>query len=374
MDWLKDINKDKLSNIISLVKKNQKEKNNKTKNKEKAKIDPEMQNLLNLFAKKNPNKKNKPNEWWDMLNSKNKSEFEKREQEYLYQNTTLDEQDYQKYFTDRSFKQWQIWDCYFVSALRSFMENDSYKTFIKTSVRIQKDENGKIKSVLVKLPLWEPYAKPVKITKENFETQINRNSKKNKNEKMYPLSWSIWAKIIEAAYFEYTTWKNNPNFLDVEGWFSHKALATLLWKENIKEFSIGTDEDKKSLNSLKNKNDVLNKLLFFNKKSDIIWLSSIYVSWKNDKNVYDLVSNTKKIELHNNHAYSIVNVNKSWLIISSIDIVNPHDTSKIINITLNELMNSFRWIRWATINKKSAFDNVTKADTLRPVDDRRYKV
>jgi len=277
----------------------------------------------------------------------------------------INESDFNQLFNNKTFKQWRLWNCYLISALRSLMENNNYKKLIMYSISKVTTNNWKISKFLVKMPLWEPKWKAISIENDdiNQKQYIVKNWKKVK--RSWISQWSLWVKVLEAVYHEFLLWKDNWNLWNVEGWFWSIALLNLLWRENISPYNYIIPKpwkrawfqekawfQKINLNYEKlGDSEMKNFLLNFNPNSDIATVWSLPKSWWSDATTYKIGKNN----FYNNHAYSLLWVEKTWNTISKIKIVNPHNTAIPIYVTYEEFVQWFHQVNWGKL--KSTFMN-----------------
>jgi hypothetical protein len=279
--------------------------------------------------------------------------------------------EFDKYFDNRDFKQWKLGNCYFVASLRSLMVNNNYKKLITSSVKML-TQDGKIKRFVVKMPLWEPNWESVYIEADdiNQKQYVIRDWKRV--ERSGISQWSLWVKVLEAAYNEYVMWEDNWTLVNMEWWYGSLAILNLLWRENVKIFNYRIpklnilnpkkNQSKAAFQEYKPEFDniefesVKQFLLWFNPNEQIVTLSS--KSWETDEKTYLIWWK----EFYYRHAYSLVWVKKNWNDIESIDVINPHDTSKTISLSYLEFISTFSRISGAKLTN-NFMDNKTESNT-----------
>ncbi len=281
--------------------------------------------------------------------------------------------EFNKFFVDKNFKQWRLGNCYFVATLRSLMENGSYSKLIMNSVKtIKSDWN--INRFIVKMPLWEPNGEEILVESDdiNQKQYIIKNWKKI--EKSWISDWPLWVKVLEAAYNEYVLWKDNWNLSSMEWWLWSLAILNLLWRENVKMFNYKIPKYNKTVYNNQNTskaafrvnkpnfenielNEVKNFLLSFTPNAKIVTLNSRVGS--TDTKTYDVWWK----DFYYKHAYSLLWVKKNGNNIQSIDVVNPHDTSKTMSLSYDEFLSAFSAISGGILTK-SFMDNKTNSGTV----------
>lgn len=296
--------------------------------------------------------------------------FEKMDVKYI------NNAEFDKYFSNKNFKQWKLGNCYLVSSLRSLMENNNYKKLILNSVGTVY-LNWKIKYFVIKLPFWEPNWKPILIWFDDINNKeyIIKNWKKI--EKSWISDWPLGIRALEAAYNEYVLWISLWPLTKMESWFGSLAIFNLLWGENVNVFNYKIpyynpswelepywrkpwEKYKKYFENIEF-NDIKTFLLWFNKNDHVVTLSSRI--WKSGEKTYMVWWN----KFSYNHSYSLVWVSKSWNEIQSVDVINPHDTSKIVSLSYSEFISTFSLISGGILTN-NFMDNTTNPYTSIPFD------
>lgn len=228
-----------------------------------------------------------------------------------------------------NLKQWNFWDCYLVSSIKSLARANYFDTLMMTSIK--KNNDG---SFDIYLPLWSPSWNKIHISKEELN--------------LAKINWSLWYKILEVWFAKELLLRKNWLLLHVGDmpdikltkesmnsivwWSSYDALAVLLWYSNVKRQLIN--------NNLKREKVIINELKKFNPKNwDLIVISS-----NRRPNWIPSTQKTYKVEgrsMYYHHAYSLYAVEKRWSNIESVIIEDPTDNSKKIKLSIFSFMSSF---------------------------------
>ena len=78
-------------------------------------------------------------------------------------------------------RQWNLWDCYLVSSIKSLARAKYFDTLMMTSIK--KNNDG---SFDIYLPLWSPSWNKIHISKEELN--------------LAKINWSLWYKILEVWF------------------------------------------------------------------------------------------------------------------------------------------------------------------------------
>lgn len=304
--------------------------------------------------------------------------------------------------------QWNLWNCYFISALWVLKDFWDFSTLIKGSISKSKgsfEKNGKTVSTdfyTVKMPLWEPWGVDIHVS----QSEIN----------LAKLKGPDWFKLLEVAYTKYVVnhfnnwwskfrgivipdmmnvwYKNNDKktkvndaFNVIKWWHPGFALQTLLWSNNLEGWTFMMSNGQKikernnylkrlkkmkkgknrntlndeylekaksdySLNVLdQGKKDLIKKMLvnFSFQRWESILLSTLPWLWW-DKASYPVDTDTR---LAHNHAYSISSIEKDYNgEITNIHIQNPWNRTNNsqteytdeITLTFDQLLTNFSTI------------------------------
>lgn len=225
------------------------------------------------------------------------------------------------------------------------------------------------------MPLWEPWGERISVENDDFgkqEALVN-----GKKVIKYWLRGPLWIRALEVAYNEFVMWQDNPDMEKIEWWFSAYAFRNLLWKENVTTFGYMINWGWKGEPAFRNKGDfkfeeanfanknrqqIFNTLIQYDPNKNILAAGTLSEQGKTDKQTF-IVWRRK---FYYSHAYTINNVQRNWDDLA-IDVINPHDTSKIVTLSFNEFMMVFRRLYWATFTSKF-MDNRTLAWTTTVVD------
>lgn len=245
------------------------------------------------------------------------------ENTYLMLYRKLSYEEYSKLFSGfTDTKQWDLWDCYLVSTIKSLARSKYFSTLMVTS--IQKNEDG---SFNLYLPLWSPSWNKIHISKEELS--------------LAKINWSVWYKILEIWFAKDALLKRNWAFLynwdmpDIKltsksldiitWWSSFYALTVLLWCSNIKRELIESKPENIGL--------ITEKLSNFNPKNwDLIIVSSSRrPQWVPD------TQKTYEIEwqsMYYNHSYCLYAVEKIWNRIESVILEDPTNNKEKIKLPI----------------------------------------
>ena len=229
---------------------------------------------------------------------------------YLNTNRKLSNENYNEMFKWlNEVKQWKIWNCYFITAIKNIARSDFFDILMKTSIESRWNWD-----YYIYMPLWEPRWKKITITPQDLEaTTIN---------------WAIWYKILEAGFAKYLLFKKNiiPNtditlthklIKKTARWKSWNAMQTILWPKSFNTKTVICNKEKYHI--------IFDALKNFNPKNlSTISISSRQSKWKTDKDSYEI--NWEK--MYYNHSYSLYSVEKKWDRIVSVVLENPRNNEK----------------------------------------------
>lgn len=255
--------------------------------------------------------------------------WEKYLGKYLIENTyltfyrKLSDEEYSKLFNGFiDTKQWDLWDCYLVSTIKSLARSKYFDTLMMTSIQINGDG-----SFNLYLPLWTPSWKKIHISKEELS--------------LAKISWADWYKILEVWFAKDALLKRNwaliynwdmPDIkltaesLDIiTWWLSLNALAVLLWCSNVKKQLIESNPENVGL--------IIEKLNKFNPKNwDLIVVSS-------SRRPPEIPSSQKTYEIewqsmYYHHSYCLYAVEKIWNRIESVILEDPTNNKGKIKLPI----------------------------------------
>ncbi len=289
------------------------------------------------------------------------------------------------------FQQWNIGDCYLVTALHAVKNMKEFNTLMKWSiskVKYKTSQWTEVKWIAIIMPLWEPWWKTVFINNHDL---IWKNQKWND---MWISGWK-WFQMLEVAYAKHVLNKpmpwsmtNQKVFHQIDWWLPSNALKTLLWKNNVKTKDFGIDPQNlkqwlwKTLKwtLTKDKHNALKGMILNHdqKEGESIMLASILKqkpkNWQAHDKTYQIWTN--KI-LHHNHAYYITAVEKSDnnKEIKTITVQNPwngNDSNGIqhrdvIELTWNQFLEWFSLAQVSNMNEKTFLDGKTNKGDAVPI-------
>lgn len=249
--------------------------------------------------------------------------------EYLYANTfkKLSKDNYDSMFTWlKDSAQGAVGNCYAIVAIKNIARSRFFDTLMMTS--IEKSGNN---SYNVYLPFWEPHWEKISINEKDL--------KKTK------IKWSIWYKILEAAFSKYLLYKkwaiwDSETILTDEllqrtaGWCPWCAMQTLLWPKSY--------DSKCIKNRKENISKILNSLLMYNPQNlSTISAVTITADNKSDENSFIVEWQT----LYYNHAYSVCKVGRDWDSVKYVILENPRNSNtkkwwKFIKLTFDWFLNA----------------------------------
>lgn len=280
--------------------------------------------------------------WWlesDAL------KFEQHKSDFLKENSSISESDFHNLF-EWDFSQWQLWNCYWLSAIYSLKNSPHFESLLRTS--LQKVDDW----YYVRIPLWDLSVRPIHISNSelwwinNMVMDFNNNSLRQLN-----LSWAEWYRVLEAALIKYEYWSAGARArLLAEWWDPNKAINQLIWNK------ISTDSNISSwwFNNLIDSGhfyEVANFLDNFDPLKDISSIWSIIKKWHTDSHLYKIWEHSISYW----HAYSIKSVDKFNKI---VEVVNPHDTWSVLKMSYEDFMKSFSTVRWKKINYEWALKQI----------------
>ena len=233
----------------------------------------------------------------------------------------LSEQDYADLFHWlKDVKQWSLWDCYLIAAIKTLARVRSFKTLMMTS--IEKNNDG---SYYLHMPLWEPNWLKIKITPQDIN--------------LSKIQWSIWYKILEIWFIKYTIIQHKPiyntefsldeNLLQNGVWWrAWVALRNLLWPKSFVWKSIP--------NTQKSKDLLISELKKFDPKN---W--SVITASSNRRERWNAKSyETPWWKMYYHHAYSVYTVEKSWDTIKYVTLEDPANNKNKIKLSLLAFLSS----------------------------------
>lgn len=283
----------------------------------------------------------------------------KNAKEYLSKHESLSESAYNQLFSwKEQLQQWQIWNCYMVTALIELSNTQYFDTLARTSIsRVQFKDDGSM-WYNIRIPLWEPNGRDILIKDSELNTAKIR--------------WNIGYKLLEIAFVKSkrrndTEWNRySPvtlwEYQSIAWWSIEWALTTFLGKNNIWFSNFGTYPIWKSWQPLSaasqsQKTEMTNYLKNFNWS---IWNKFTCLAtapspqW--DRESFNVWWNT----FRKNHAYALESVEKdsNWNI-SYVNVKNPWNDKfqawgAASRITLNEFFNTFSYM-WAWKIKTNTF-------------------
>ena len=325
---------------------------------------------------------------WNGQSIKEFNAYLNRAKERLINHATLSKKNFIKYFwwsnailkfqemyNNENYWQRNVWNCYFVAALRSLFQSPLYEHFIRTSVSYNKEKQ----EFSIRIPLWNTKAKEYIISENLLKPQKNRfyvewkvippqikplqevrwNRKKGKYEAVFDNKWNPilfkknrkylkpinapkWIQALETAFLAATSMDENwkVDRLKMEWGIWSEALRTLLWENNTDKdlFSI-RGHQKETERLFDNFHPLTHYTVLWsipNKK----WDSTFYkVSWTN-------------IKLAHSHAYSVI-----WTdpIKKTVTIVNPWEFTKPFTLTYQQTINNFHTVMGCKTDYKNWF-------------------
>jgi len=276
--------------------------------------------------------------------------YEERRNEYLKNNSSLEERYFLEYFDKNKIKDipyaWQAWgvaNCFFVAALISIMESENYEALIRTSVSWFQIEDGySFKKATVRLPLWNKNnTKEITIDWDDIKKDANGISS---------IKWPLWMKILEAAYLQLMWEKTSDRakFDRARAWNNIDSRSRN-WTITLEKLLWTSQTDQKYFSIPNNKSYLEDYLNNFSPAKDYGILGSKSMEWKNDQNTYETAS---KKELKYSHMYTIISSDSAN---KTVKIVDPRQISKPFELTYDEVFNNFGEVTSATVDYKNGF-------------------
>lgn len=233
-----------------------------------------------------------------------------KENMYLTMFKKLSIDDYENMFKWlKKLRQWFLWNCYFVVALKNLARSDYFDTLMMTSI----DKIGE-NNFNVYMPLWEPWWMRINVDSVDLKAATIR--------------WPIWYKVLEIWFAKYLLFKKgviqDPNIVmteeimkKMETWGSWETMMSLLGPKSFKNECL--------VNNVANRPKIINWLRNYNPKDlGIISVSSKFKEWKTDQNFYEVWWET----IYYGHSYCICGVEKEWDIIKSVILENPWNNNQ----------------------------------------------
>ena len=302
----------------------------------------------------------------------NKREYIERKNEFLQENETLSKDKFNELFKDWEDKwkygiwnihQTDLWFCYAYTWFELLKKSNFFETLIRTSMR----ETNNWREI--KFPLWDPnwHIKKKKKSEIDSEYSFMDEEKQQQRNVNINSNSALWFKILEIAFIkeylinpptrineiglvkkaknEYeTTWDITVNWelLNLlEWWRTTEFMERILWN---------------TINTYRTNSTVIIPLLWYINSWNIkIMLDSTTNKWW-PKTVDCTLKNWNIKQIRTNHAYSIERIYTSKNTSEKIVvIVNPRDTSKKIEITIDECLKVFNHADVTTINLDKTF-------------------
>lgn len=325
---------------------------------------------------------------WSERNVSQFNAYIDRAKDRLQNHATLSKQDFISYFwwsstilmfqdafKKEKYWQWNVWNCYFVAALRSIIQSPLYEHFIRTSVSYNKEK----KEFSIRIPLWNTKAKEYIISEDLLKPQKNRfyvegkiippqtkplqqvrrNRKKRKYEAVFDDKWNPvffnknreylkpinapkWIQALETAFLAATSADENwkVDRLKMEWWIWSEALGTLLWENN-------TDSQ---LFTIKGHQKETEKLFDnFHPLTHYTVLWSIPSSRGHNKFYKVKWSN---VRLAHSHAYSVI-----WTdpVKKTVTLVNPWEFTKPFTLTYQQTIENFYTVMGSKVDYRNWF-------------------
>jgi len=243
------------------------------------------------------------------------------------------------YWLNSFTKQWEVWNCYFVSILNSIKNNPNWSIILQNMINIKSDWSYDV--------VFKWLNKVINITIDDINSMWkNRQFTYNLGDLILERAharainfirwWDSWKTMFKNIY--------NSRLL-YEWWYMDETLKLFYWDTIISWSIIKYWEDifVSRNSSWFTKEDFDIVTMFINSLSDenIVTLYSNSNNSKSDSDYYywfDYYWNN--ISLFFNHAYSVYDFDlKNWW----VDIVNPHDSSFVFKVSINTLLNNFSW-------------------------------
>ncbi len=311
-------------------------------------------NTTNIGKTKTNNENQKP-KWTKITtqnnptnNTNNNQKIKDKEDVYLSKNRSLTDIEYAQIFSGlEKIWQWNLGDCYLISAINVLARNPYFDTLMKTSIK----KNWQ--NYILKIPLGEPWWVEVKINPQELL--------------LAKVKWNIWYKLLEVWFAKYVLKQNHLWALDhtelqkISGGMSGFALQTFLWAKSLEWFSYVAKTDKAVKNkpqqyekwiwsqatlsdmSEKNQKNIINLLKTYNLKNWQWFITVWTVQWESHDKIYTVGKHT----LYKKHAYAVLWSEKDtkWNI-KTVQVLNPWNTENKqwwaeMNMTLDEFMQSF---------------------------------
>jgi hypothetical protein len=267
---------------------------------------------------------------------------------YLSKHESLSESIFNLIFSwKEEIRQWQLWNCYFISWLIELTNTQYFDTLMRTSISRVTFKDDWTPWFSIKIPLWEPNGRDILI--------------KDSEILMARVKWNIGYKLLELAYVknrrpnnkEWNTYYpvTNSEIEWIRWWITREVLKTFLWSHNIwfSDFwSNLTDYKWETISNLPDsrKNEIANYLKNFN---GTVWNNftdlgtPMAPGW--DSVSFNVWWNT----LYHWHAYALHSVEKrqNWDIY--VIVRNPRNNTETdwgsnIKLSLNEFFHAFSYI------------------------------
>lgn len=298
----------------------------------------------------------------------------RRKRDQLLESTRgflMTKEDFNRYFTSGNFaihaslKQQNVGDCYLVAAIHAMSCSPYFEMICRSSIKRMPDSSWQ-----VKIPLMSENGEIVTITPKEILPQRNKQFlKKRKGNRIIPdlrpqlkpLKGNTGLQVLEAAFIK-AKFGTVDRIATTSG-SSDEALIKLGGKNFIKDsvYSVQWNKTKNRWENLE-----LGSLgttgqasidHFLEKFDPEIYIATAGTKPRIDK-LTDLHRDKGTVKfLVPNHVYSITNVDKDKKI---INLVNPWDTSKTINLTFDQFKNSFSDLEATRIDSRQILRNMER--------------
>lgn len=277
------------------------------------------------------------------------NEEKNRESSYLSEFRKISDEKFSELFGGLDkIQQWNLGDCYLITAINVLARSKYFDTLTKTSLSIKDDMYEII------MPLGEPGGKKLQIS--------------NKELNLAKVWWAIGYKLLEVAFAKYILNQTTLDALDyaemnkIKWGYSGCALQTLLWWKNLNSFQISAQKNntiifkpdvynksidkQKTLSNMneKTKSNIINLLKTYNLSEWKWFLTANTIMWSSDRISYNIWKHT----LYKSHAYAIIWTTKDASNnIRSVSLLNPRNKEWdkwTFELTIQEFMSGFESI------------------------------
>lgn len=273
------------------------------------------------------------------------ADFGRRKSEYLEKHATLTELEYAELFGG-DIKQANVGNCYLIATFVSLQHHDHAEAILRTSIRKTAAD-----TYAVRIPLGLKGGKEITVTR----AEMNSLQTSKDGRTLQPVNAAEGWKLLEAAFTKMKT--GGMDRKATEGGFSNKVLSQMMGGHDVNVIgnrtpTFGrtdnvTEENYSEVNLTGDRARVEQVLNEFSNGRHFVHMGSI-PGRRGDVTQYKIDG----ISIYNSHEYALTGVDAKS---RTVTVVNPHDSTKPINMTYDQFCRAFHEMEISTIDYKSMF-------------------